>query len=50
LANPKQTFETFARIAEKAPDLKLCLSTNGLMLPAVNCVTPNLKTKGGYQI
>jgi nitrogen fixation protein NifB len=33
LANPKQTFETFARIAEKAPDLKLCLSTNGLMLP-----------------
>ncbi|MEN9224147.1 MAG: nitrogenase cofactor biosynthesis protein NifB [Thermostichus sp. HHBFW_bins_43] len=33
LANPKQTFETFARIAEQAPDLKLCLSTNGLMLP-----------------
>ncbi|MEG3435633.1 nitrogenase cofactor biosynthesis protein NifB [Pannus brasiliensis CCIBt3594] len=33
LANPKQTFETFDRIAEKAPDIKLCLSTNGLMLP-----------------
>ncbi|WP_247215909.1 nitrogenase cofactor biosynthesis protein NifB [Synechococcus sp. C9] len=33
LANPKQTFETFARIAEKAPDIKLCLSTNGLNLP-----------------
>lgn len=33
LANPKHTFETFARIAEQAPDIKLCLSTNGLMLP-----------------
>ncbi len=33
LANPKQTFRTFELIAEKAPDLKLCLSTNGLMLP-----------------
>lgn len=33
LANPKQTFETFARLAEKAPDIKLCLSTNGLNLP-----------------
>lgn len=32
LANPKQTFETFERIAEKAPDIKLCLSTNALML------------------
>ncbi|TVQ43197.1 MAG: nitrogenase cofactor biosynthesis protein NifB [Gloeocapsa sp. DLM2.Bin57] len=33
LANPKQTFRTFELIAEKAPDIKLCLSTNGLMLP-----------------
>jgi nitrogen fixation protein NifB len=33
LANPKQTFRTFQLIAEKAPDIKLCLSSNGLMLP-----------------
>ena len=33
LANPKHTFRTFQLIAEKAPDIKLCLSTNGLMLP-----------------
>ncbi|CAD5958887.1 FeMo cofactor biosynthesis protein NifB [Planktothrix tepida] len=33
LANPKHTFRTFELIAEKAPDIKLCLSTNGLMLP-----------------
>lgn len=33
LANPKQTFRTFELIAEQAPDIKLCLSTNGLMLP-----------------
>ncbi len=33
LANPKQTFKTFELIAEQAPDIKLCLSTNGLMLP-----------------
>ncbi|WAL58416.1 nitrogenase cofactor biosynthesis protein NifB [Thermocoleostomius sinensis] len=33
LANPEKTFETFERIAEQAPDIKLCLSTNGLMLP-----------------
>jgi nitrogen fixation protein NifB len=31
--NPKQTFRTFELIADKAPDIKLCLSTNGLMLP-----------------
>jgi nitrogen fixation protein NifB len=30
LANPKKTFETFKLLQEKAPDLKLCLSTNGL--------------------
>jgi len=33
LANPKQTFKTFKMLHDKAPDLKLCLSTNGLMLP-----------------
>ena len=33
LANPEQTFRTFELIADKAPDIKLCLSTNGLMLP-----------------
>jgi len=32
LANPKKTFETFELVREKAPDLKLCLSTNGLEL------------------
>lgn len=33
LANPKKTFETFGMVREFAPDLKLCLSTNGLELP-----------------
>jgi len=33
LANPKKTFETFRQLQEKAPDIKLCLSTNGLALP-----------------
>jgi nitrogen fixation protein NifB len=33
LANPAKTFETFERVAKAAPDIKLCLSTNGLMLP-----------------
>jgi len=33
LANPEKTFRTFELIAEKAPDITLCLSTNGLMLP-----------------
>jgi nitrogen fixation protein NifB len=32
LANPKKTFETFRMLQEKAPDLKLCLSTNGLRI------------------
>lgn len=30
LASPKRTLATFQRLAEQAPDLKLCLSTNGL--------------------
>jgi nitrogen fixation protein NifB len=33
LANPGRTFETFGMVREHAPDLKLCLSTNGLELP-----------------
>ena len=33
LANPEKTFKTFKMLYEKAPDLKMCLSTNGLMLP-----------------
>ncbi|MGB5146238.1 MAG: nitrogenase cofactor biosynthesis protein NifB, partial [Porticoccaceae bacterium] len=33
LANPDKTFKTFELIAKTAPDIKLCLSTNGLMLP-----------------
>ncbi len=33
LANPGKTFKTFELIAKTAPDIKLCLSTNGLALP-----------------
>jgi nitrogen fixation protein NifB len=33
LANPAKTFKTFELIAKTAPDIKLCLSTNGLTLP-----------------
>ena len=33
LANPERTFETFRQLSEKAPDIKLCVSTNGLNLP-----------------
>lgn len=33
LANPKRTFRTFELVAKAAPDIKLCLSTNGLALP-----------------
>jgi nitrogen fixation protein NifB len=33
LANPEKTFKTFQLIAKTAPDIKLCLSTNGLSLP-----------------
>jgi len=32
LANPKKTFDTFRMLQEKSPDLKLCLSTNGLRI------------------
>jgi nitrogen fixation protein NifB len=33
LANPEMTFKTFEMVTKTAPDIKLCLSTNGLMLP-----------------
>lgn len=33
LANMHRTFSTLERVREAFPDLKLCLSTNGLMLP-----------------
>src|ERR1035437_3018456 len=33
LANAKRTFRTFELIARDFPDLRLCLSTNGLKLP-----------------
>ncbi len=33
LANPAKTFKTFELVAAQAPDIKLCLSTNGLALP-----------------
>ncbi len=61
LANPEKTFATFKELAEKAPDLKLCLSTNGLNLPqyvdqiaqyninhvtiTINCVDPVIGAK-----
>ncbi|MEK3791594.1 nitrogenase cofactor biosynthesis protein NifB [Paenibacillus sp. FSL R7-0204] len=32
LANPEQTFDTFARVRKHVPDVSLCLSTNGLTL------------------
>jgi len=56
LANPERTFATFRALAEQAPDIKLCVSTNGLALPeyidelakyniehvtiTINCVDP----------
>ncbi|MDO8931072.1 MAG: nitrogenase cofactor biosynthesis protein NifB [Rhodocyclaceae bacterium] len=61
LANPVRTFATFRLLAEKAPDIKLCVSTNGLALPAcvdelarhniehvtitINCVDPDVGAK-----
>ena len=33
LANARRTFETLEGVARAAPDLTLCLSTNGLALP-----------------
>src|ERR1039458_9292918 len=61
LANPEKTFKTFELVAQSAPDIKLCLSTNGLMLPdyvdriaalnidhvtiTINMVDPNVGAK-----
>lgn len=61
LANPERTLETFRQLSAKAPDIKLCVSTNGLALPAVvdelcqhniehvtitiNCVDPDVGAK-----
>lgn len=61
LANPERTFETFRELSEKAPDIKLCVSTNGLALPdsveelsrhnidhvtiTINCVDPEIGAK-----
>ena len=61
LANPQRTFETFRRLSEEAPDIKLCVSTNGLALPdsveelakhnidhvtiTINCVDPEIGAK-----
>ncbi|MDD3517817.1 MAG: nitrogenase cofactor biosynthesis protein NifB [Chromatiales bacterium] len=61
LANPERTFDTFRQLTEKAPDIKLCVSTNGLSLPecvdelvkhnidhvtiTINCVDPDVGAK-----
>lgn len=61
LANPERTFATFRELALKAPDIKLCVSTNGLSLPqhvdelakhnidhvtiTINCVDPDVGAK-----
>ncbi len=58
LANPERTFETFRQLSQDAPDIKLCVSTNGLALPdsveelskhnidhvtiTINCVDPEI--------
>jgi len=61
LANPERTFATFRALSEQAPDIKLCVSTNGLALPdcvdelakhnidhvtiTINCVDPEVGAK-----
>jgi nitrogen fixation protein NifB len=61
LANPERTFDTFQQLTEKAPDIKLCVSTNGLALPeqveelskhnidhvtiTINCIDPEVGAK-----
>ncbi len=58
LANPERIFETFDGLTKNTPDIKLCLSTNGLNLPeyveqiaqhnidhvtiTINCVDPKI--------
>lgn len=61
LANPERTFATFRMLSEQTPDIKLCVSTNGLALPdcveelakhniehvtiTINCVDPAVGEK-----
>src|SRR3989339_2275137 len=61
LANPQKTLDTFRMLNEQAPDIKLCVSTNGLALPenveemcqynidhvtiTINCVDPDVGAK-----
>jgi len=61
LANPERTFTVFRELQQRAPDIKLCLSTNGLMLPeyvdqiaaanvdhvtiTINCLDPDVGAK-----
>ncbi len=61
LANPERTLSTFRELTDKAPDIKLCVSTNGLALPdlvdelcehnidhvtiTINCVDPEVGAK-----
>ena len=61
LANPERTLSTFRELSEKAPDIRLCVSTNGLALPGlvdelcthnidhvtitINCVDPEVGAK-----
>ena len=61
LANPERTFATFRELTRLAPDLKLCVSTNGLALPqhveelakhnidhvtiTINCLDPEIGAK-----
>lgn len=58
LANPERTFDTLRLVRARAPDMKLCVSTNGLALPGlvddlvrcgvdhvtitINCVDPEI--------
>jgi nitrogen fixation protein NifB len=44
LANPEKTFKTFELIAKTAPDIKLCISTNGLALP------DHVETLAGFNV
>ncbi|WP_075185667.1 nitrogenase cofactor biosynthesis protein NifB [Teredinibacter haidensis] len=61
LANPERTFSTFRQLSAETPDIKLCVSTNGLALPesveelvkhnidhvtiTINCVDPKVGAK-----
>jgi nitrogen fixation protein NifB len=45
LANPEKTFKTFELIAKTAPDIKLCLSTNGLRCPTTSTRSPEVQRR-----